>query len=127
MTQANYQELADSFPVGATRILTFPLWKADGTAYLEADITEAKLTLRDRRTGTVINGRDAQDVNDANGGSLIDGALILELGPDDNVLAWPDEVSQEVHIAYLEWKADPGGVQEKAKIPFVVVDLGRVP
>jgi predicted outer membrane repeat protein len=67
-------------------------------------MTAITATLRDTRTGTVINGRDEQNVLNDNGGALAaDGTFTLSLGTADNVVVTPGRVGElEEHTLSLQ-------------------------
>lgn len=77
----------DTINEGSTATYTATLTGPDGVQIEKAILTEITLTLYDRITGNVINGRDAQDILDANDVSIAtDGTLTWELQPEDTVI-----------------------------------------
>lgn len=82
-----------------------------GTALNKAALLTLTLTLLVEKDGTVINGRDDQDILDNNGGSVsVDGAIILRLQPDDNVIVSSDVEPEkdERHILRFKFTWDDG-------------------
>ena len=80
------------------------------TAIAKAALLTVAATLYDESTGTVINTRNAQDILDANGGSVDDsGNLTLRLDPADNVLVGSPAVgSYERHVLRIAWTWNDG-------------------
>lgn len=84
----------------ATRRFTAPVAEGSSWAYMAdlvdpttglaldpASVTTFVLTLRDVASGAIVNGRDSQDVRNANGGSLAaGGAFQMIFGPLDNAI-----------------------------------------
>lgn len=90
-------------------------------------ISAIRCTLRDDRTGQVVNGRDAQPVLMANGGALgPDGAFVLTLGPDDTALV-ADTPTRTLHLRRLtlEVTFDAGVLTHEAR--FYLRPLGDIP
>lgn len=90
-----------------------------GAAITESNLATLTATLVDEATGDVINGRDAQSVLDANGGTVAsDGTLTLRLQPADAAIVTAGDAGTiEAHILRLAWTWSDGvltrtGVQE---------------
>lgn len=85
-------------------LLTLQLTTDRDEALVKAQLLTVTATLYDKRLPAVfINGRDAQDILDANGGTVgTDGTLSLVLGEDDNVLT-SQEHRKEDHVLLLQW------------------------
>ena len=99
----------------------------DGSPLGPASLSSLTVTLYDRDSQAVINEREAQDVLNANGGTLTDaGVFVLELGEDDMAIQGdPDRDNyfiksrdgslrtvrptyREWHVALLEWETTSG-------------------
>lgn len=77
----------------------------------------------------IINGRDRQNVNQANGITIDDtGLLRWYLSPEDTAIL-DDELHEEPHIALLEFSyAGPAGTENgKKEVRFLVTNLSKVP
>jgi hypothetical protein len=86
---------------GTTSRLTGLITREDGVTGFKPDTIT--LTLYDKATGTVINGRDAADVSAA---VDVSGNLSLELTPADNAIVSSSK-GWEVHRALIEWAWAP--------------------
>jgi hypothetical protein len=77
----------------------------DGNAIAKAALISLVCTQYDRDTRTVINGRENQNVLDANNGAVAsNGTLTLRLGPDDTVLIGNLAYgSSETHCLLFRW------------------------
>lgn len=83
-----------------------------GAAIPLASLSTLTLTLYDRATDTVINGRDAQSILNVHGGTYdaTSGAFTLTLGASDNVIVTAGRAGAvETHIALLEATWPVGG------------------
>lgn len=97
------------------------LFKFAGTAIVKASLATITVTLYDKTAGTIINGRNAQNVLDANNGVVAtDGTLTLRLGPLDNVIVGTPAVgATQLHHARFAWTWTDGvatrtGIEEVA-------------
>jgi len=88
-------------------------------AIAKAAILSVTFTLYDEATAAVINGRDGQDILDANGGSITAaGVLTLKLQPADNCVVGSIAAGRlEPHIGRVKWTWTDGlltrtGIQE---------------
>ncbi len=98
-------QAGESFNLG----VTFADVSATPTDLTSDDLLTLKATLF--AGTTVINSRDAQDIKNANGGTLTAaGVLTLALGPNDNVIVdgTIDAGGTEEHILRLEWTWNDG-------------------
>jgi len=75
------QTLRDPINERSSRTLNIPLADQDGAALEAATVSTLTASLRDVASGTLI--RTAQNVKNANGGTLTDGLLRLVLSPTD--------------------------------------------
>lgn len=83
----------------------------DGVAIVKASLATLTVTLYDRATLAVINSRSAQNVKDANNGTVAtDGTLTLRLGASDNVIvgASVSVGALEEHVVRLQWTWSDG-------------------
>lgn len=86
-------------------------------------------TLYQEYTREIINGRDKQNVSQANGVTIDDtGLLQWYLSPEDTVIL-DDELHQEPHIALFEYSyAGPAGTEYgKKEVRVLVTNLSKVP
>lgn len=105
-----------------TAQLTLQLTDEADVAIAKADLASLTLTLYDRATGTVLNGRNAQTVLDANGGSVsATGLVTLLLSDADNALASQSR-SGETHVALLLWTTASGTRRGAKEIAFTVIN-----
>lgn len=88
----------------STFAYTAYLKDCDGTPIPLDAIDTIKLTLYNAKDGTKINGRDQQDVKNANGVTIhpTSGLLTFRGSPADSPV-FDDCVVREVHIALFEW------------------------
>jgi hypothetical protein len=102
-------------------------------ALATAAILTIVATLRDVASGTIINGRNAQNVKGANGGALaLDGTFTLQLsGETDNIIVGTaDTPTTEKHRLTLEVtysKISGGTGYLKHEVQFYVLKLKDVP
>lgn len=102
-----------------------------------ADVHTVTLSLLDEVTEAVINGRDAQDILNTNGGTLsteeVDGVakarLDLVLSGDDHPIVNVDLETgdREVHVAILRWTFGPDNTDGVKELSFPVLALADVP
>lgn len=91
------------------------------------DISTVTLTLYERTTGSVLNGRSGDDIKNAGGGTIdASGALSLELSDDDNALLSQDSVS-EWHVALITWTWASGTKTGRKEVAFQVANQTKVP
>lgn len=78
----------------------------DGVAVPLASVSSLTLTLYDRATDGIINSRNAQDIKNANGGTLhaTSGAFTLTLSALDNPIVTTSTAAQaiETHYALIQ-------------------------
>ena len=82
-----------------------------GDAIVKASLATLTVTLYDRTTLAVINSRSAQNVKDANNGTVAnDGTLTLRLGASDNVIVGTSVAvgALEEHVVRLQWTWSDG-------------------
>lgn len=86
-------------------------------------------TLYQEYTREIVNGRDKQNVSQANGVTIdIFGLLRWYLSPEDTAIL-DDELHQEPHVALFEFSyAGPAGTEYgKKEVRFLVTNLSKVP
>jgi len=106
--------IADPKAEKATALLKITLTDADGvTPLLDLDsiLVTTKVTLYEKKTGTIINSRTAQSILNTNGGTVYaalqtDAAgntynLLLRLDPDDMIIILG--AKSEEHVALISW------------------------
>lgn len=90
-------------------------------------LTTLTLTLYDEETGTILNGRDDQNVLNANN-VTVDGAGLLTwtMQPLDNQIV-TTALAQERHLALFEWTYAAGAKSGYHEIAFVVINAANRP
>lgn len=92
-----------------------------------ASITTFTLTLTDRATDTIINGRNDTNILNANGGTLdASGNWTFLFTPADNQIVNAD-LAMEEHIALFEWTWSAGAKRGQKSVLIRVKNYGRVP
>jgi hypothetical protein len=124
--------------------LTAQLKDTDGTDLALTDIDTITLTLFLTRGGasfpaqTIINGRDAEDIKNANEVTIsATGLLTWAVQPEDTavindeieVCGVVQKMEREVHRALFEWTKTvvTGGEQGKKRVDLIVCNLLEVP
>lgn len=88
-------------------------------------LTSLTLTLYDKKTDTIINARDKQNVLNANGVTVSNtGGLTWTLTANDNAMV-SNTASAEIHVALFEWEWAPNG-SGKHEFLIQVQNLRRV-
>ena len=109
-----------------TCTLTLTLTDENGdTISTSSPLTACTLTLYDKATGTILNSRDAQSINNANGGTVTSGVLTLELSYLDNALHNANRAT-EAHVALIEYTWAGGTKYGKKEITFTVRNAEQV-
>lgn len=92
-------------------VITAVLKDVDDVAINKAVLQSLTLTLVNAEDGTVLNGRDQQDILDTNNGSVTeDGVVTIKLQPADNAVCGANNNELEEHYATLRWTyADTDG------------------
>lgn len=120
--------LADHVLEATNCLITSRLEYPIGTLIPGADITAITVSLFDRVTGIVINGRRDQDVKNVNGGQLNVGTsvLTLELGPADNVIQNDDDPGEEhVILFHVAWTT--AGIPRAGFFSPLILTVDRAP
>lgn len=88
-------------------------------------LTLLELTYYDRATGTIINGRNAQNVLNANGVTVdVNGLLTWKMVEAETAVLSPP--GPEAHVAELRWQWTAGTTQTgRAVLVFLVRDLTK--
>lgn len=91
-----------------------------------ADLNAFTLTLYDVATGEILNGRDNQNVLNANGVTVDAAGLVTWLmQPADNAVLNQERTTVETHIALFTFTWDEG--HHHYDLPITVRNLARVP
>lgn len=86
--------------------LTFAFYDLSGDPLVKASLSTIALTLREFSTGEIVNGRDSQDIKDANNGTVdTDGTTTVKLSPDDhtNLATVRDDVETREGVLTWTW------------------------
>lgn len=103
-----------------------PLLDEDGAVVPGATLTTATLTFYDEKTNAIINNRNGQNVNGANGVTIADtGIVTWVMTPADHPIV-NDRMSQEVHVALFDLRWDGGSSRAMHEVKFLVNNLGMV-
>jgi hypothetical protein len=109
-----------------SRYTSGPLTDEDGAVVPGSVLSSATLTLTDEKTRTVINSRNAQNVNQANGVTISDlGIVTWLLVPADNPII-TNRLSQEVHVATFDLRWDAGASRAMHEVKILVNNVGAV-
>lgn len=109
-----------------TSQLVLQLTDQDDTALTSGQVSSVALTLYEKRSGTVLNSRSAQDINGVNGGSLsAGGVLTLVLSHLDNALVSQVTASED-HVALIEYTWASGARYGKKQVTFTVINQTKV-
>lgn len=116
--------VSDEVPEESTPLLTFQIVDRDGVGF-QPDVFI--LTLYDNKTGDILNGRDEQNVLNANGCTVdADGNVEFTMEPEDTTIL--DTASAlEVHIALFEWTWNAGLFHGKHEIQHKIRNMSQVP
>lgn len=108
------------------RYTTDPLTDEDGAVVAGSILSSATLTLYDQRTGAILNSRNQQNVNQANGVSISDaGVVSWLLVPADNAIV-NTKLPQEVHVAVFDFRWDAGTSRAVHEVKILVNNIGKV-
>jgi len=121
--------LATLIPEEATAIITATVRDLDDVGIPAASLDSLVVTLYDDLSDDIINTRDAQDILNANGGTVNSaGGLTLRLDPADTVIV-DDAQDVETHVALLEWQWTEDSIvyYGKQEIAHKVKNLEQVP
>lgn len=106
-----------------TTLLQLQLTDENDEAIAKASLSTLTLTLYERKTATILNGRDQSDILDDNGGTVSStGLLDLILDDNDNALATQASKVAEDHVALIEWTWSSGTRFGKKEITFTVAN-----
>jgi hypothetical protein len=107
---------------GTTSEIDFALVDHNGAAVPKANLSTLTAKLYDLASGSVINGRDYQNIIDANGGVVnADGTGTLSLGTSDNPIVNPAirVGDTEEHGLAVRFTTS-GGINGAGRMTFVV-------
>jgi hypothetical protein len=108
------------------RYTSGPLTDEDGAVVPGSILSSATLTLKDEKTRTIINSRNAQNVNQANGVTISDlGIVSWLLTPADNPIV-NTRVTQEPHIATFDLRWDAGSSRAMHEVRILVTNVGAI-
>lgn len=113
-----------------TPVYTATLVDEDENAIALLSISTMTLTFYDRRTGTIINSREAQDVKNANGVTIhaTSGLLTWTMGVADTTLVTTADFAEddeEEHVGLFEWVLT-NGKRGKFITRFLIVQVVKV-
>ena len=103
-----------------------PLLDEDGVTVAGSVLSSATLTLYDEKTKTILNSRNAQNVNQANDVTISEaGVVAWLLRPADNAII-NDRLPSEVHVAVFDFRWDSGTSRAVHEVKFIVKNVGMV-
>lgn len=109
-----------------TALLALQLTDETDAPLTLGEIAAVTLTLYEKRSRAILNGRDEQDIKNTNGGIVDgDGSLGVTLSLDDNRLTSQSHLS-EYHVALIEWTWEGGDKAGSKEVTFRVVNLAKV-
>lgn len=93
-----------------------------------ASLTTLTLTLYDLVSNTIINGRNAQNILNANNVTVdASGNLVWSVQPSDNPIYSSTPVENELHIALFQWTWGVAGVNKgNHEVGIRVIALKRL-
>ena len=119
-----------TFREGSTGTYRFQILQEDGVTGLPAaQINTITLTLKDTKSGTALNTRDAQDVKNKNNVTIdADGYLEWDMQIDDNAIIDADlgNGEEEEHRALFEYTWNGGADADSHEVLLFVTALGDV-
>jgi hypothetical protein len=116
------------FPVNE---LTSALWRAtlkdqDGTAVPGSTLTDLRLTLYEKTSGTILNNRDNQNVLNQNQVTVDESGLITwQIMPADNAIVTTKKL--EIHVAVLTASWSSGTRKMVHQFEIDVTNINKVP
>lgn len=119
--------IEDTVAEGVTCRITGTLVDETGAAVPAASLTTLTLTLYTETGLAILNSRSAQNVLNANGGTVDSaGALIMTLTPEDNQITGAGVGGPETHVALFEWTWASGTKKGRHEVRFLVTNLAVV-
>lgn len=119
MTQFNVGE-------GTTQRYTAVIKDELGAAIPGTQLTTLTLTLYAEHTGAIVNGRDAQNVLNANNVTVdANGILVWLLQPADNAILDGGR-AYERHIALFQWTYASGAKSGQQQVNFFIPNTSNV-
>ena len=99
----------------------------DENGDIVSSVESLKITLYsiDDPTFPIINFRNNQDINGANGGLIASGVLTLQLGAADNVIL-DQKRNREIHRMLLQWVWAGGLKQGNHEVTIVVINRTKI-
>lgn len=127
MTQPFATRFAVEVAEDSTATLSGQFQDASGANIPLIALVAVTLTLYDKATGEILNGREGLDIRDTGPATITaDGFLELTLDPADNVVL-DQENPTETHAALIEWTYNQGDAKGKALAYFTVRNLDLLP
>lgn len=97
-----------------------------GAALGSGDLASITVTLYDRSSGDVINGRNATSVLNLNGGTVdADGNFTWTMDPDDSPIMDADKALEQ-HVALFQWAWAAGAKVDRQEVIVPVRNLAKV-
>lgn len=125
-TKAYLHTVDEAIPEQSSVSLSGTLLDFLGAVIGSAAMTAITLTLYDKATGGIINGKNGTNILNANSGGLdVAGNWTLILNPTETVLLDTLKPS-EVHVALITWTYLAGGVTGRMEIEHTVNSLTKV-
>ena len=113
-----------------TRQITATVTDENDAGIDVAALTTIVMTLYDKKTGSIINSRQDQDIKNANNVTIdSSGNLTWIVQPDDNIIvgsALPP-TKLEHHVALIEWTWSGGSKEGRDTIDIFVRQMENVP
>ena len=98
-----------------------------GVAISSANLSTITLTLYEKKTGSIVNSRDEQNVKNANNVTIdASGVLVWSIQVADLVMVNTNNTN-ETHVALFEWTWDAGTKSGKHEVELAVKNLTKVP
>ena len=117
-------DFSKAVPERSSRPLTFVMRDHRGDLIPAASISGISATLKDLKTNTIINGRNAQAVRNVNGGVLTDGKFDFLLGELDNVVVSEGRFQKHRLLLTAVFTDSHGRTaKENQEVDFFVEDL----
>jgi hypothetical protein len=103
-----------------------PLLDETGAVVAGSTISTATLTLYDQRSKAILNSRNEQNVNQANGVAISEaGVVTWDLTPADNIIV-DDCCATEIHVAVFDFRWDAGASRCLHEFKIAVTNIGMV-
>jgi hypothetical protein len=110
----------------STKYTSDPLTDENGDVVAGSTLSAATLTFYDLKTGTIINSRNAQNVNQANGVTIADTGVVTWLMPPADNPIINDKATQETHVAVFDFRWDAGASRAVHEFRVLVNNIGKL-